>query len=204
MSSQGTLYTISAPSGAGKTSLVAALIDSTDDVLVSVSNTTRDMRPGEVDGVNYHFTAIDDFVAMIAQDAFLEHAEVFGNRYGTSTQWVKDTLAAGQDVILEIDWQGAQQVRKQIPEIVGIFILPPSREELRQRLSGRGTDDKSVVDARMAEAESEMSHYAEGDYLIVNDDFDAALQDFRNILFAQRLTLQNQKIRHQALLEALI
>jgi len=204
MSAQGTLYTVSAPSGAGKTSLVAALIDSTDGVLVSVSNTTRDMRPGEVDGVNYHFTAMDDFVAMIGQDAFLEHAEVFGNRYGTSTQWVKDTLANGQDVILEIDWQGAQQVRKQIPETVGIFILPPSRDELRQRLSGRGTDDSSVVDARMAEAESEMSHYAEGDYLIVNDDFDAALQDFRTILIAHRLTLNNQQNRHQALLQALI
>jgi guanylate kinase len=204
MSAQGTLYTVSAPSGAGKTSLVAALIDSTDGVMVSVSNTTRDIRSGEVDGVNYHFTAMADFVAMIEQGAFLEHAEVFGNRYGTSPQWVKDTLASGQDVILEIDWQGAQQVRKQIPETVGIFILPPSREELRQRLSGRGTDDNDVVDARMAEAESEMSHYAEGDYLIVNDDFNTALDDFRTILMAERLTLNNQQDRHHALLKALI
>jgi guanylate kinase len=204
MSAQGTLYTVSAPSGAGKTSLVAALIESTDGVMVSVSNTTRDIRSGEVDGVNYHFTAMADFIAMIEQGAFLEHAEVFGNRYGTSTQWVKDTLASGQDVILEIDWQGAQQVRKQIPETVGIFILPPSREELRQRLSGRGTDDNDVVDARMAEAESEMSHYAEGDYLIVNDNFNTALDDFRTILLAERLTLNNQQNRHQALLKALI
>ncbi|MEC8427384.1 MAG: guanylate kinase, partial [Pseudomonadota bacterium] len=163
MSSLGTLYTVSAPSGAGKTSLVKALIENLSDIQVSVSHTTRAMRPGEQDGVNYHFVDRDQFVAMVNDNAFLEHAEVFGNMYGTSTQWVKDTLAQGTDVILEIDWQGAQQVRKLMPEVVSLFILPPSREELRRRLTGRGQDDESVIDGRMQEAISEMSHYVEGE-----------------------------------------
>ncbi|MGH1373103.1 MAG: guanylate kinase [Cellvibrionaceae bacterium] len=204
MSSRGTLYTVSAPSGAGKTSLVQALIDSTDNVRVSVSHTTRAMRPGEEDGVNYHFSQRDTFVEMINNNAFLEHAEVFGNLYGTSTQWVKDTLAGGTDVILEIDWQGAQQVRKLIPETVGIFILPPSREELTRRLTGRGQDDNSIIDARMQEAINEMSHYVEGQYVIINDDFDVALSEFRSILVSQRLTLDNQQQRHEQLLSSLL
>jgi guanylate kinase len=202
--SLGTLYTVSAPSGAGKTSLVKALIESTDDIQVSISHTTRDMRPGEVDGVNYHFTERDTFVAMTKDNAFLEYAEVFGNLYGTSTQWVKDTLAAGTDVILEIDWQGAQQVRKLIPDAVSIFILPPSREELRRRLTGRGQDDKAIIDGRMEEAISEMSHYVEGQFIVINDDFDKALADFKAIILSQRTTLENQQQRHKELLAELL
>ena len=202
--SKGTLYTVSAPSGAGKTSLVKALIESTDDIRVSVSHTTRDIRPGEADGVNYHFVSHAEFEGMLAENAFLEHAPVFGNFYGTSQSWVEKTLASGQDVILEIDWQGAAQVRHLLPETVGVFILPPSKVALRQRLTGRGQDDSSVIDARMAEAESESSHYCETDYLIINDDFDTALQDFRAIIFAQRLQLGSQQIRHTDLLKDLL
>lgn len=204
MSSRGTLYTVSAPSGAGKTSLVKALIDTTDNVMVSVSHTTRAMRPGEEDGVNYHFVDRDVFTDMAKDNAFLEHAEVFGNLYGTSTQWVKDTLDSGTDVILEIDWQGAQQVRRLIPETVGVFILPPSREELTRRLTGRGQDDSSIIDARMEEAISEMSHYVEASFVIINDDFDVALKDFQAILLATRLTLENQQQRHGQLLTSLL
>ncbi|MBU3068598.1 guanylate kinase [Aestuariicella sp. G3-2] len=204
MSSRGTLYTVSAPSGAGKTSLVKALIDTTDNVMVSVSHTTRAMRPGEEDGVNYHFVDRDVFTHMAKDNAFLEHAEVFGNLYGTSTQWVKDTLDSGTDVILEIDWQGAQQVRRLIPETVGVFILPPSREELTRRLTGRGQDDSSIIDARMQEAISEMSHYVEASFVIINDDFDVALKDFQAILLATRLTLENQQQRHGPLLTSLL
>lgn len=204
MSSLGTLYTVSAPSGAGKTSLVKALVESVSDIQVSVSHTTRAMRPGEVDGVNYHFVAREQFVAMVGDNAFLEHAEVFGNMYGTSTQWVKDTLAEGTDVILEIDWQGAQQVRKLMPEAVSLFILPPSREELRRRLTGRGQDDDAVIDGRMQEAISEMSHYVEGEYLIINDDFDRALDDFKSIILCLRTKLSNQQQRHGELLAELL
>ncbi|GAB3109026.1 guanylate kinase [Aestuariicella hydrocarbonica] len=204
MTSRGTLYTVSAPSGAGKTSLVKALIDTTDNVMVSVSHTTRDMRPGEEDGVNYHFVDRDTFTDMVKDNAFLEHAEVFGNLYGTSTQWVKDTLERGTDVILEIDWQGAQQVRRLIPETIGVFILPPSREELTRRLTGRGQDDSSIIDARMQEAINEMSHYVEADFVIINDDFDVALKDFQAILLGTRLTLKNQQQRHCELLTSLL
>lgn len=204
MSSRGTLYTVSAPSGAGKTSLVQALIDTTDNVRVSVSHTTRAMRPGEENGVNYHFTERETFIEMIGDNAFLEHAEVFGNLYGTSTQWVKDTLAGGTDVILEIDWQGAQQVRRLIPETMSVFILPPSRQELTRRLTGRGQDDSSIIDARMQEAINEMSHYVEGHYVIINDDFDIALSEFKAILLSQRLTLDNQQQRHEQLLSSLL
>jgi len=200
----GTLYTVSAPSGAGKTSLVKALIDSTDGILVSVSHTTRPMRPGEQDGVNYHFVTHDTFNTMVGESAFLEHAQVFDNFYGTSTQWVKDTLAKGHDVILEIDWQGAQQVRRLIPEAKSLFILPPSRECLRERLTGRGQDDKSVIDARMAEAKNEMSHYPEADFVIINDDFALALRDLQSIMLSERLTLEKQHIKHQSLLESLL
>jgi guanylate kinase len=204
MSTRGTLYTVSAPSGAGKTSLVKALIESTDAICVSVSHTTRAMRPGEENGVNYHFVDKDTFTGMLEQSAFLEHAEVFGNYYGTSSQWVEDTLAQGDDVILEIDWQGAEQVRRQLPDTVGIFILPPSRDELHKRLTGRGQDDDSVIDARMQEAISEMTHYIEAQYVVINDDFDQALEDFRDIILAKRLTLDNQQRRHEQLLADLL
>jgi len=200
----GTLYTVSAPSGAGKTSLVAALVKSNPEVCVSVSHTTRPMRPGEIDGVNYHFVDHATFEKMLAQDAFLEHARVFSNLYGTSQKWVEETLAQGVDVILEIDWQGAQQVRKLIPETVSLFILPPSLACLRQRLTGRGTDAESVIDARMAEAISEMSHYGEADYLIVNDDFTTALAQFQALVTSQHLRLARQMEKHRSLITELL
>ncbi|HSG60449.1 MAG TPA: guanylate kinase [Pseudomonadales bacterium] len=200
----GTLYTISAPSGAGKTSLVAALLQQTAGVQVSISHTTRAMRPGEVDGVNYHFVDKQHFIDMIQRDAFLEHAQVFGNFYGTSQAWVQDTLQKGIDVILEIDWQGAQQVRRVMPETVGIFIVPPSIEALRQRLTGRGQDDSDVIEKRMAEAMSEMSHFHEADYIVINDDFDSALLDLKSILRSHHLTTAQQSTANAELLQQLL
>lgn len=200
----GTLFTVSAPSGAGKTSLVKALVDSDSQVTVSVSHTTRPMRPGEQDGVNYHFVSRDEFVEMLNRNAFLEHAQVFDNFYGTSREWVQQTLAAGCDVILEIDWQGAAQVRRLMPETVGIFILPPSQQALRERLTGRGQDEQSVIDRRMEQAIDEMSHYVEADYLVINDNFDEALYELRAIVNAQRQRLQHQQERHGELLQALL
>ncbi|MFT4997514.1 MAG: guanylate kinase, partial [Flavobacteriales bacterium] len=163
-SSQGTLYTISAPSGAGKTSLVNALIEQDPSIQVSISHTTRTIRPGELNGVNYHFVDQTDFLAMLGQADFLEHARVFDNYYGTSQQWVEETLAKGLDVILEIDWQGAAQVGKLMPDAIAIFILPPSKMALERRLTGRGQDSPAIIDKRMSEAQSEMSHYIEADY----------------------------------------
>lgn len=194
---QGTLYVISAPSGAGKTSLVAEMLRNDDKLGVSVSHTTRPMREGEQDGVNYHFVSRDEFEAMIGRGDFLEHADVFGNYYGTSQVWVRETLARGRDVILEIDWQGAEQVRRLIPECVGIFIVPPSPEVLRERLTGRGTDAPEVVERRLQEAAEECSHAVEFDYLVVNDDFDVALQDLMAIVRGQRLRMAAQQVRHQ-------
>ncbi len=204
MHSQGTLYTISAPSGAGKTSLVAQLLKRTAQLSVSVSHTTRAMRPGEQDGVNYHFISHDVFQQMLGETAFLEHAQVFDNFYGTSQRWVESELARGEDVILEIDWQGAQQVRRLMPETIAIFILPPSREALNERLTGRGQDDDSVIQRRMDAAVAEMSHYVEGDYVVINDDFDTALADLEAIIRARRLQLDKQQDRHATLLSALL
>jgi guanylate kinase len=204
MHSQGTLYTISAPSGAGKTSLVAELLKRPAQLSVSVSHTTRAMRPGEQDGVNYHFISHDTFHEMLGKAAFLEHAQVFDNFYGTSQQWVESELARGEDVILEIDWQGAQQVRSLMPGTVAIFILPPSREALNERLTGRGQDDDSVIQRRMDAAVAEMSHYLEGDYVVINDDFDVALADLESIIRARRLQLDKQQDRHAKLLHALL
>ncbi|WP_101758574.1 guanylate kinase [Oceanicoccus sp. KOV_DT_Chl] len=203
---QGKLYTVSAPSGAGKTSLVKALIDSSDRVLVSVSHTTRPMRPGEVDGVNYHFVDRPQFESMLAQQAFLEHAQVFGNFYGTSRHWVQETLDAGNDVILEIDWQGAEQVKKVLPKTVAIFILPPSKAALKERLTNRGQDDEAVIQGRMAEAANEMSHYQLGDFLVINDDFNTALAELQSILATANpeLSLQQQCERHKDLLQELL
>lgn len=200
----GTLYTVSAPSGAGKTSLVNALLESTESIQVSISHTTREMRPGEENGVNYHFVSHESFLSMVEAGDFLEHAQVFTNYYGTSKTWVEETLASGNDVILEIDWQGAEQVRKQMPQTRSIFILPPSREALRERLTGRGQDEESVIDARMAEAKSEISHYVEADYMIINDDFEQALTEFRSVIYAERQTQEKQQTRHQALLQSLL
>ncbi len=202
--SQGTLFIVSAPSGAGKTSLVQALVENSDRLRVSVSHTTRPRRPSEVDGVNYHFVSHERFAAMLAEDAFLEHAEVFGNRYGTSRHWVEQTLAAGEDVILEIDWQGAEQIARLMPEAISIFILPPSKAALLERLTRRGQDDEAVIAQRMAEAVSEMSHYELADFLVVNDRFEVALQDLRAIFRCQQLRRPVQQQRYQPLLRELL
>jgi len=202
--SPGSLFTVSAPSGAGKTSLVKSLIESTSDLSVSVSHTTRPKRPGETDGVNYHFVDDPKFVEMIEAGDFLEHAQVFSNRYGTSQAWVEQTLQSGVDVILEIDWQGALQVRKRMSDTIGIFILPPSTESLRERLTGRGQDDNDTIAKRMAEAKSESSHYSEADYLVINDNFDTALTELRSIIQASRLQLKKQSVRHLRLLNDLL
>jgi guanylate kinase len=200
----GTLYIISAPSGAGKTSLVKALIDSEAQIRVSVSHTTRAMRPGEVDGVNYHFVSREHFHAMLDKTEFLEHAEVFGNLYGTSQEWVKQTLAEGDDLILEIDWQGAQQVRRLMPEAKSIFILPPTQEALRHRLTNRCQDSGEIIERRMREAVSEMSHYVEYDYILINDDFSHALSDLKAIFRANQLLQPPQRQRHAGLLNELL
>ena len=200
----GTLFIIAAPSGAGKTSLVKALIDSTPGVMVSVSHTTRAARPGEQDGVHYHFTSREEFESMVAQDAFLEHARVFDNFYGTAGPSVAKQLAAGLDIILEIDWQGARQVRTKMPAAVSIFVLPPSRQALEQRLRGRGQDSDEVIARRMRDAVNEMKHFDEFEYLIVNDDFDLALSELRTVILAQRHRLQAQKARLQPLLKELL
>jgi guanylate kinase len=200
----GTLYIISAPSGAGKTSLVKALIDSEAQIRVSVSHTTRTMRPGEVEGVNYHFVGRDQFHAMIDNSELLEHAEVFGNLYGTSQAWVEQTLIEGFDLILEIDWQGAQQVRRLMPQSRSIFILPPTQEALRHRLTNRGQDSGEIIEHRMREAVSEMSHYVEYDYLLINDDFAHALSDLKAIFRANQLLQSPQQQRHRGLLSELL
>lgn len=203
MSGTGTLYTISAPSGAGKTSLVAALIKHCQSLRVSVSHTTRAMRPGEDNGVNYHFVSQEEFLDMLDRTEFLEHARVFGNLYGTSRIWVEQQLAAGTDVILEIDWQGAQQVKHQLPATRAIFIMPPSRETLEQRLNARGQDDAAIIASRMAEAVEEMSHYVESDYLVVNQDFDQALAELQAIVTCERLRISRQREALSELLQGL-
>lgn len=198
---RGTLYTIAAPSGAGKTSLVNALLNDGDKHLcVSISHTTRPKRPAETDGVNYHFVSRDDFLEMRNSGAFLESAEVFGNLYGTSRLWVQDQLDKGMDVILEIDWQGAEQVRNQIQPTKSIFILPPSLATLRERLTSRGQDNADVIEHRMQLARNEISHYGEADYLVINDSFDAALNDLRAIVRAARLEREQQLRNNGALL----
>ena len=195
MTSTGTLYTVSAPSGAGKTSLVNALIERCEGLQVSVSHTTRPMRPAEKEGVNYHFVSDNVFVDMLDRAEFLEHAQVFGNLYGTSSVWLEEQLERGLDVILEIDWQGARQVKQLLPETQSIFILPPSRQALQERLSLRGQDDPGVIEGRMNAAVAEMSHYVESDFLVVNKDFDQALDQLQCIVASQRLrTARQQKL----------
>lgn len=203
-SEKGTLYVVSAPSGAGKTSLLKRVIPELDKVQTSVSHTTRDKREGEKDGIDYHFTNIDEFKALIANNAFFEYAEVFGNFYGTSKASINEQLMSGIDVILEIDWQGARQIRQQIPESRSIFILPPSRKALRERLNFRGQDDESVIDKRMLAAESEMSHYNEYDYLVINDDFEQAIVELKSILVAERQKLSRQEKKYAHLLSNLL
>ena len=184
---KGTLFIVSAPSGAGKTSLVKALIASLDNVVVSVSHTTRPSRPGEVDGVNYHFVDEETFLKLRSEDGFFEWAEVFGNLYGTAKAGIDDQLARGIDVILEIDWQGARQIRAQRDDTVSLFILPPSTATLRQRLTARGQDNDEVIEKRMLAAKAELAHYNEADFLVLNDVFERALEDLRSIVRACRL-----------------
>lgn len=198
----GTLFIISAPSGAGKTSLVADILMLVDNIQASISHTTRPCRPGEVNGVNYHFVDVDTFSSMIAEHVFLEHANVFGNYYGTSKQWVKETLATGTDVILEIDWQGAEQARKQFSDSCSIFILPPSIEALEQRLKTRGQDNNDVIARRIAAAQEEMHHCVDADYVVVNDVFEEARDQLENIIYAQRCRLS--AIRDTKLLQDLL
>lgn len=201
---RGTLYVVSAPSGAGKTSLVKALLARQLGVSVAVSHTTRAPREGEQEGVNYFFISKEKFLEMLEQNAFLEHATVFQNYYGTATYWVENTLNKGQDLILEIDWQGAQQVRRLIPDAQSIFILPPSRDILQSRLVGRGQDSAEVIAHRMSQATNEISHYAEFDYLIVNDNFETALADLESIILANRLKYTHQQEKLEALLKDLL
>jgi guanylate kinase len=203
---QGTLYIVSAPSGAGKSSLIQALLKTQPlyDTQVSISHTTRGIRPGEKEGEHYFFVSKEQFVSMIEQGAFLEYAEVFGNYYGTARKSIEQVLASGVDVFLDIDWQGAQQIRKQMPQARSIFILPPSKDELDRRLRGRGQDSEEVIAKRMSQAVAEMSHFAEYDYLIVNDDFDLAVSDLKTIIRAERLRLSRQRLRHDELISKLL
>ncbi|WP_417398459.1 guanylate kinase [Glaciecola siphonariae] len=205
----GNLFIVAAPSGAGKSSLIAALLEYSaqnklsNPAQLSVSHTTRAPREGEVNAKHYHFTSIEDFEALIEQDAFYEYAKVFGNYYGTSKEAISDKLSQGIDVFLDIDWQGARQIKAVNPDVVSIFILPPSIESLRERLIGRGKDSSDVIDKRMQEAVSEMSHYKEFDYLVVNDDFEQALSDFVSIVNGQSLKANKQQARHAELLASL-
>ena len=195
----GNLYVVAAPSGAGKTTLVRLLLEHEADVHLSVSFTTRVPRAGERDGRDYRFVDAAAFREMIARQEFLEWAEVHGNLYGTSKKWITERLAAGDDVLLEIDWQGAQQVRSAFPRAIGIFILPPSREELTRRRTGRGTDSATVIARRRAAARSEMRHVGEFDYVIINDSLEQAVDDVRAVVRASRLTLAAQRARHAGL-----
>jgi len=197
------MFIVSAPSGAGKTSLVRRSVAELADLAVSVSHTTRAPRPGEVDGEHYHFTDRAGFEAMIDDDRFLEYAEVFGNFYGTSVEAAQQCLVAGQDVILEIDWQGAKQVRKKLDDVVSIFILPPSRATLIERLRGRGQDSEEVIERRTREAVTEMKQYHHSDYLIVNDDFEQALAELQAVILAHRVTKARQALRHAGLITSL-
>lgn len=200
----GSLYIVTAPSGAGKTSLVKALLGSTSGITVSVSHTTRRPRPGEEHGVHYYFVDVPAFEAMRDRGEFLEYAQVFDNYYGTSRHVVETTLAQGTDIILEIDWQGARQVRKLYPESCGIFILPPSRNALEERLRARGQDNEATVARRLREAVAEMSHYREFDYLLVNDVFDDALALLRAIVLARRQRMSVQCQTREQLLQQLL
>lgn len=201
---QGQLYVVSAPSGAGKTSLVKALVEANNDIAVSVSHTTRAIRPGEIDGVNYHFVSAAEFSDLKERGGFFEWAKVFDNFYGTSQQSVLDQLNRGVDVILEIDWQGAAQIKQQMPESVSIFILPPSTAALRERLTGRGQDDSNVIERRMRSARDEMSHYGDADYVVLNDEFDSALSDLKAIVTSQRLLQYRQSLRLTSVIRDLL
>ncbi len=201
---RGNLFIVSAPSGAGKTSLVKALIEADPQLMVSVSHTTRTQRPGEQDGVNYHFVDREHFLALQAEGAFFESAEVFGNLYGTAQASVEAQRNAGVDVILEIDWQGADQVRAQSSDACSIFILPPSLDTLEHRLRSRKQDDEATIAARLAGAQAEISHYHEADFVVLNDDFETALADLRTIIHCRRLASVNQTQRLEAVVDDLL
>lgn len=202
--SKGTLFIVSAPSGAGKSSLITALLKKfnlDDSLRLSISHTTRDPRPGEVDHESYHFVSVEEFESLIERNAFFEHAKVFDNYYGTSKEIVLDWINQGKDVLFDIDWQGARLIKEQVPEAIKIFILPPSLDALRQRLIKRGQDEMDVINKRMAQAMSEISHYDEYDYVIINDDFDESLITLRSIILSKRAELKSLQNNNQALLD---
>ncbi len=205
------LFIVAAPSGCGKTSLVKSLINDAKNLRVSISHTTRNPRVDEVNGTNYHFVSVSEFQKMVSEDSFIEHAEVFENFYGTSKKLINDNLDNNIDVILEIDWQGARQVKQNLPSAISIFILPPSKEALELRLRNRAQDDVLVIKKRMLDAENQMSHFNEFDYLVINDDFNSALTDLKLIISSSKnltkcahLSLEEQSIRHKKLLKKLI
>ncbi len=200
MAQTGNLYVIAAPSGTGKTSLVKALTDNIENLSVSISHTTRPMRPNEQDGVNYFFTSKDQFMQMVANDEFLEHANVFDHCYGTSKRWVADMQHQGVDVILEIDWQGHQQIKKLFPDSISIFILPPSLEDLRSRLENRNQDKPDVIAKRLSDARETVSHVDEFDYLVINDNFERAASDLTTIIEAGRLLEKAQRRKYAGLI----
>lgn len=200
----GNLYIVAAPSGGGKTSLVRYLIETLDSIEVSVSHTTRAMRPGERNGVDYFFVNEEEFIGMVNENAFIEHARVFNHLYGTSTAQIAGRLAQGIDVVLDIDWQGAEQIRRSFPDAISIFIIPPSLEELKSRLMNRRQDKDEVISERMKKAQDELSHYPEFDYLIVNDNFEHAASDLEAIVVANRLRMARQVKKQVKLLSFLL
>ena len=199
----GNLFIVTAPSGAGKTSLVKALLEHDKQVKLSVSYTTRPPRPGETDGKDYHFVTEQKFLEMLERGDFLESAQVYGNRYGTSQPWIENAVRAGTDILLEIDWQGAEQVRKIFPRAIGIFILPPSLEALLERLKGRGQDSGEVIARRLAAAREDIGHVEQFDYVIINDVFETALQDLIAVIRAQRLKAEQQLGAHAEMISNL-
>ena len=199
----GSLFIVCAPSGAGKTSLVNALLEREPDIELSVSYTTRPPRAGEEDGREYHFVSRDVFLAMASRGEFLESAEVHGNLYGTSQSWINERRATGRDIVLEIDWQGAQQVRRLVPGAIGVFIVPPSLQILRKRLTARGQDSAEVIERRLANAREEIGHVEEFDYVIINQTFDVAVVDLVSIVRAQRLKLVTQLDRYSDLINGM-
>lgn len=200
----GHLYIVAAPSGAGKTTLVRLLLENDSGIRVSISTTTRAPRPGEADGREYHFVDVNRFLDMVSRGDFLEWAEVHGNYYGTSKGWIESELRSGRDILLEIDWQGAQQVRKAFPNAIGVFILPPSLETLKERLADRGTDSQETIARRLAAARDEMRHVDEFDYVIINDDLRQALDNLLSVVRASRLRYATQRQRHASLFAALL
>lgn len=200
---EGSLFIISAPSGTGKTSLVKCLVDSLDDIQVSVSHTTRPKREGEIDGVNYHFVEHSLFEHMIQSNGFLEYAEVYEHYYGTSKEWVAQTLKQGIDVVLEIEWQGAKQVKRYFPDAKTIFVLPPNASSLQQRLRDRGKDHETIIDKRLKSARKEVQYCVDYQYIVVNDEFDKALSDLQAIVRAERCSSKQQMARYRSLIEAM-